>query len=130
MCNCPAYASLVYTCVCVCVLTFGAWRLAVLRRSAFAGLNSLYSQTANWAQGAPMQAEHQAGPLASRHQDRPNCVIFVRRAAAMLDSCQRASRSSMSLSRARRHAMGFALLRMLSGKGKTERRQAEGMQAQ
>ena len=36
----------------------------------------------------------------------------------------------MSLSRARRHAMGFALLRMLSGKGKTERRQAEGMQAQ
>ena len=80
--------------VCVCVLTFGAWRLAVLRRSASAGLNSLCCQTANWAQGAPMQAEHQAGPLASRHQDRPNCVIFVRRAAAMLDSCQRASRSS------------------------------------
>jgi hypothetical protein len=26
--------------------------------------------------------------------------------------------------------MGFALLRMLSDKGKTERRQAEGMQAQ
>ena len=51
MCNCPAYASLVYTCV--CVLTFGAWRLAVLRRSASAGLNSLCCQTANWAQGAP-----------------------------------------------------------------------------